>query len=46
VIISWDGQGQLQHADVITGPWSDVDGAVSPYAVPTGLPGKFYRVKL
>jgi len=37
--------GTLQSADEITGPWTDVQGATSPYIVtPTGKQ-KFYRAK-
>jgi len=35
--------GKLQSADDVTGTWSDVTGATSPYTVPTGTTLKFYR---
>ena len=42
VELTWD-RGHLQEADDVTGPWTDVDDAFSPYWVtPTGL-RKFYR---
>jgi len=31
VIITWTGPGRLQSAPTITGPWSTVTGAISPY---------------
>ena len=36
-------QGKLLEASSITGAWTEVDGATSPYPVPTTGPGKFYR---
>jgi hypothetical protein len=43
--IIWSGASILQSANVVTGPWTDVAGATSPYVVtPTGLQ-KFYRVR-
>jgi hypothetical protein len=33
----------LQSATVITGPWSNVTGATSPYTVPAGTAIRFYR---
>jgi hypothetical protein len=44
VKITFDG-GLLQQADVITGPFSDVTGATSPYTVNATGTAKFYRVK-
>ena len=44
--LSWTF-GVLQQADVLAGPWTEVAGAVSPYAVtPTGVGQKFFRVKV
>jgi hypothetical protein len=34
----------LQSAPEITGPWTDVSGAASPYLLPTDKPRCFYRV--
>lgn len=43
--ISWTGGGALQAAPAVTGPWSDVAGAASPYTVtPTGT-AQFYRIR-
>ena len=44
--ISWVGGGILQSADQVTGPWTDVDGATSPYLTPMRGPQRFYRVRL
>jgi hypothetical protein len=35
--------GSLQAADTITGQFTDVPDATSPYPVPTSGPAKFYR---
>jgi hypothetical protein len=35
--------GQLQSADAILGPWTEVQGATSPYAVTAPSGAKFYR---
>jgi len=45
VIIRWNCGGTLQAADEITGPWNDVPGATSPYAVATSAARKFYRTR-
>jgi hypothetical protein len=34
--------GELQSADTLLGPWSDVANT-SPYTVPAGKAAKFYR---
>jgi len=44
VIIRWDC-GILQSADDLNGPWTDVPGATSPYAVATTGTQKFYRTR-
>jgi len=48
--LQWSGsqwqvifQGKLQEAASVTGPWSDVSGAVSPHPVSTTGEMKFYR---
>jgi hypothetical protein len=35
--------GTLQAADSLTGDWTNVDGATSPYTMPKTEPMKFYR---
>ncbi len=35
--------GTLQHADSVTGSWTDVEGATSPYTMPKTGAMKYYR---
>lgn len=44
--ITWSGGVPLQGADEITGPWTDINGATSPYTASTAGQKKFYRPKL
>ncbi|HLH54495.1 MAG TPA: hypothetical protein VKY92_12845 [Verrucomicrobiae bacterium] len=37
--------GTLQSADVVTGPWTNVPGATSPFTVTPSTPAKFFRAK-
>jgi Concanavalin A-like lectin/glucanases superfamily/Immunoglobulin domain/Immunoglobulin I-set domain len=45
VRITWPS-GVLQSADVVTGPYSDVPSATSPYTISPSAAKKFYRVRL
>jgi len=45
VIIRWECGGTLQSATDPNGPWTDVPGATSPYAVATGSVQMFYRTR-
>ncbi len=45
IILNWNCGGTLQSADDVTGPWTDVLGATSPYAVATSAARRFYRVR-
>jgi hypothetical protein len=49
VVVSWappsSGTAKLQSADSITGPWTDVSGATSPYSSPIGSAPKFFRTQ-
>ena len=45
VIIRWNCGGTLQYADAITGPWTDIPGATSPYCEPTSAAHRFYRTR-
>jgi hypothetical protein len=45
VQLQWVGGGTLQSATNVTGPWSDVSGAVSPFLQPTTNSAQFFRVK-
>ena len=45
--LKWDGGGALQAAPVVTGPYTNVPGAMSPYDVtPLNEPSLFFRVVL
>jgi hypothetical protein len=44
--ILWAGSGILQSAPEVTGPWTDVNDASSPYTVPMDKPRFFYRVRV
>jgi hypothetical protein len=44
-VIRWTGGVPLQSANALTGPWSVVSGATSPYSPPAGSP-KFYRPQI
>ena len=35
--------GTLQSADVVTGPWTDVAGATSPYSTATSAAARYFR---
>ncbi len=44
-VITWTGSGALQSAATVTGPWSNVSNAASPYTVtPTTGGAAFYRL--
>jgi Concanavalin A-like lectin/glucanases superfamily/Immunoglobulin I-set domain len=45
VVVSWTS-GFLQKAISVTGPWTDVTNAVSPYTVGATNPALFFRSKL
>jgi hypothetical protein len=46
VVVRWTGGVILQSASEITGPWSDIPTASTPYTVPGPLPSKlFFRPK-
>jgi len=45
-VIRWSSEGTLQSATAVTGPWTDVAGATSPYSVPTTNTRRFLRVRL
>ena len=45
ILLTWP-QGILQGADDVTGPWSDVSGAASPYLVTPKANEAFYRVRV
>ena len=45
VILNWPG-GTLQSATNVSGPWGDVNGAVSPRTNPVSAAQEFYRLRL
>ena len=45
-VIRWSSEGTLQSATEVTGPWTDVVGATSPYSVSTTGARRFFRVRL
>jgi hypothetical protein len=45
--LPWSGGGTLQAAPVVTGPYTNVPGALSPYTIPSPTePNRFFRVRL
>jgi hypothetical protein len=42
-ILTWAG-GTLQHASQLTGPWTPVTGAITPWLVSAVGPSEFFRV--
>lgn len=44
LVLTWEGNGALQNATDVTGPWVDLDGAASPYAAAVEGLTKFFRV--
>jgi poly(3-hydroxybutyrate) depolymerase len=45
LLLSWEGAGALQRADQVVGPWEDLPGAASPYAMIPSLRMSFYRIQ-
>ncbi|MBI4663479.1 MAG: hypothetical protein HY735_32155 [Verrucomicrobia bacterium] len=43
--IEWSGTATLQSADAVTGPWTDVANAKSPFSANISGGAKFYRLK-
>ena len=43
--VTWIGTGTLQSATAVTGPWTDVANAKSPFSAATSGTAKFYRLK-
>ena len=46
VTLEWAGQGTLQDARQITGPWDSISNAGSPYLLTNGVPQRFFRISL
>jgi hypothetical protein len=45
IILTWPF-GTLQHADAVSGSYTSINGAASPYTNTVSGPGKFYRVQI
>jgi hypothetical protein len=45
LVITWDGCAVLEQADAVTGPWTPVAGATSPYVPSPAGPMRFYRLE-
>jgi uncharacterized repeat protein (TIGR03803 family) len=48
IVVTWPGPGcgVLQQAPAVTGPWTDVPGAMSPYVTPLSAGGiRFFRLR-
>ena len=43
--IEWLGSGQLQAADAVTGPWTNVMNAASPFRTESAGAARFYRLR-
>lgn len=43
--VTWEGAGTLQTAPTVTGPWSDISAATSPYPVNFNESMRFYRLR-
>jgi hypothetical protein len=44
ISLTWPGGGILQNASAVTGPWTNVTGAASPYVIPVNQLNSFYRL--
>jgi hypothetical protein len=45
LVLNWTGTATLQSADAVTGPWTDVANATSPFSGAIAGQAKFYRLK-
>jgi hypothetical protein len=43
-VLTWNCRGQLEVADDVSGPWTNVPGALSPYTNAVASGKKFYRI--
>jgi hypothetical protein len=44
-LLSWEGDGVLQRADQVVGPWEDLAQVSNPYATRSSPPMGFYRIQ-
>jgi hypothetical protein len=45
LVLSWSGNGLLETAVTLTGPWQALPAATSPYTVPTDAAHRFFRLR-
>lgn len=45
LVLTWQ-QGILLQAPAVTGPWTTISTATSPYTVPANQPTQFYRLRI
>ncbi len=45
VVLTWTGSGTLQTSASVTGPWTDVTGATSPYTLTSTAAAQFARIR-
>lgn len=45
VVVEWSSGGQLEEASSISGPWTQLQGAASPFSIAPSGQQKFYRVR-
>jgi len=46
ITVEWTGGGTLEAAPTVTGPWTAITGATSPYTVEANQPQTFARIKM
>ena len=44
VVLTWEGDAQLQEADIPSGPWTNVEGATSPYTTTPETAQKYWQL--
>jgi hypothetical protein len=44
IVLNWIGQGTLQHASEVTGPWNVISNALSPYSTNIQPAARFFRI--
>ena len=45
VTLAWEGNGSLESAESVTGPWTAVAGAATGVSIPANANAAFYRVR-
>ena len=44
VIVEWMGSGTLQASGDVTGPWEDLEGAITPHTITNDVTKRFFRL--